>query len=173
MKCLICGCEYGDKQKKCPDCGFKSPIDDANEMHPSQTTTIQNGQQLISGAQEKDKNNTWLIILSFFIPPIGLLYFLSNRKDLTKQIQRCGIASLVGFAIITMILLSIFGVLGKDENNKNDITNSINHTQQDDSSKYENSYADGYLMWDEEVDLIIDDIGEGNFGEIGDYGLIE
>lgn len=56
---------------------------------------------------QEQKANIGLAILSFFIPIVGLVLFITQKKDKPKTAKACGTA-----ALICVILSVIFGIIG-------------------------------------------------------------
>ena len=52
-----------------------------------------------------DEISVWLAILSYYIPPVGLVYWLCYRKELPKRAKACGTAALTSFRLL---IVSIF-----------------------------------------------------------------
>ena len=85
IKCNECGKEVSDKANTCPNCGA-----------PVQTIT-----------QEKSNNHNLEIILSFFIPLIGLILFFifisKNKKLAINYLVCCIFGGLFEFIFILII----------------------------------------------------------------------
>lgn len=77
MYCSKCGKEVSDDALYCESCGYQH-----QNMSPAKL----------------DKNSIGLNILSFFIPIVGLILYLVNRKASPLKAKGIGIWALVGFA---------------------------------------------------------------------------
>ena len=126
MFCKECGKKVEDGNKFCTGCGRR--------IEPISTYTISNNEELYINRKEnsniqninynnqnysnqnvnyvakEDKPSILLNIVSFFIPIVGLILFLTMRNETPKKAKSIGITALIGyiFSIIVSVLLVIF-----------------------------------------------------------------
>lgn len=131
MFCGKCGKFVEEGNKFCTGCGEKitpigsNPICEQGNANINTDTSV-NPIDLGSNNQEKDnynklnyedevvcktqdKVNVWLVILGFLIPLVGLILFISLKKNTPKKANAIGIAALIGFVL--RFIISIFAVI--------------------------------------------------------------
>ena len=118
MYCVKCGKLLEEKDKYCTNCGQmvltlndnNTKIENEKVYYNENPNNIKynNEYNTINKKEKKDSANIFLIIVSFFIPLIGLILFLAYDKEKPKFAKSNGIAALVG--LIIGIILSFVGI---------------------------------------------------------------
>lgn len=118
MFCSKCGKEVSDDSLYCESCGSRVGNTTGYQNSEYQNTGYKNtgyqntdyqntGYQYQNmGPAKLDKNSIGLNILSFFIPIVGLVLYLVNRKTSPIKAKGIGIWALVGF-IVNVILYNL------------------------------------------------------------------
>lgn len=75
-------------------------LPDSNEVFDDELSTEDE-----ANSNPADEISVWLAILSYYIPPVGLVYWLCYRKELPKRAKACGTAALTSFRLL---IISIF-----------------------------------------------------------------
>lgn len=105
---------------------------------------------------QDEKANVGLAILSFFIPLVGLILFITKKDKQPKTAKACGISALVCviLSIISTVIMTVSGGLL--------LGSAVDETLSDDSSSNNASYS-------QDVDSN-DNISTDN--TLGDYGCV-
>lgn len=163
MFCGKCGKFVEEGNKFCTGCGEKvTPINSnyINEVQPSinestSTNPIDLGKSNQGNSnydnlnsedevvcKTQDKVNVWLVILGFFIPVVGLILFVTLKKNTPKKANAIGIAALVGFVlgIILSVVVIVFIVI---------MTASEYYNYYDDYNDYYDNYYNDYHYYDD------------------------
>lgn len=127
--CKNCKERVQDENKFCTNCGGTEFVTETEQQtvtqSPSQNT--QNSEVFVGAPQQPcyntiptientDKVNPWLVVLSVFVPIVGIILFFVKKKDKPKEAKAYGITGLV--MVILNILISIimfvgsFGLMG-------------------------------------------------------------
>ena len=101
--CSHCGAELLDEAVICPKCGCSCKANKVNSINSGE-----------------DNPETWMKVLSFFIPVVGLILFLVWMDDKPMSSKACGKWALIGAITLTCIgiaasiIMSLFmlGVFG-------------------------------------------------------------
>ena len=125
MICKWCNKEVQNNSQFCVHCG-KELNDNINHLD----SNMVGENQSVMSTNSNEKVNIGLVILSWFIPLVGLILFLTNRKEKSKTAKACGICALVSF-ILNFIIIIVFFAFGfylifdniKDVNNQTGIYN--------------------------------------------------
>lgn len=106
--------------------------------------------------QQEEKANVGLAILSFIIPLVGLILFLTKKDKQPKTAKACGICALVCFllGIISSIIMTVSGGLL--------LGSAVDDALSDDSLSDNSSYSQNV----DSNDTIVTD------NTLGDYGCI-
>lgn len=130
MFCGKCGKFVEEGNKFCTGCGEKitpigsnvvseqenaninvgtstNPIDLGDNKQKSDSYNKLNYEDKVV-CKTEDKVNVWLVILGFLIPLVGLILFISLKKNTPKKANAIGIAALIGFVlgfVLTIIAL--------------------------------------------------------------------
>ena len=86
MICKSCKTQVSDKATSCPVCG-------ANPNHVS---------------RKKDERNILLNVISFLCPPVGIAYFLANKKKTPIKARSALSSAVAFFTVIAMLIAIIF-----------------------------------------------------------------
>lgn len=79
--------------------------------------------------EKQDKASIGMKILSFLIPLVGLILFISKKKERPGYAKGCGIAALIGFIVgvimIPVVIVATIGLMGLAVvNTANEVVNS-------------------------------------------------
>lgn len=100
MRCSNCGKEILDNAEFCSNCGKKLI---STESVGGQVSEIYNPNE------NNNKINIGLVILSFFIPIVGLIVFLTKKDKEPKTAKVSGICALVSFILSSiLVIISVF-----------------------------------------------------------------
>lgn len=97
MHCLKCGKQVDEKAQYCPSCGT------AKVTHIS-GKNIPESQQ---AAYANDTSSVGLNVLSFLLPVVGLILFLTMRGTTPKRAKLIGISALAGFGLSLIVSLAL------------------------------------------------------------------
>ena len=92
MFCKYCGFDLGDKII-CPACGQQSTSD----------ILLQDATQYSPQNQIMDEPNIFMIILAFFIPLFGFIYYVTHIAKSKTKSRAYGISSLCGVIGETLV----------------------------------------------------------------------
>lgn len=138
MFCGKCGNKLNEGAKFCPSCGNaitenslngnnqaaqaqvgnnQEPVQSNVVNNPGVVNPTNNGQvtnNFVNANQgmQESKANVFLVIVSFIIPLVGLILFISDKKNNPKNSKACGIAALVSFVLnIVLTVIVTFATL--------------------------------------------------------------
>lgn len=86
--CTNCGGPLSDDQEFCLNCGVMIENEDSEIID--------------------DKGSVGFAILSFFIPIVGLIIFLTWQEKRPKTAKQAGIAALIGFVVNILLYRGMF-----------------------------------------------------------------
>ena len=92
MFCKNCGKEIDEKSYVCPYCGIKTDTDKAEKT------------------DENSGSRAGWGILSFLIPLVGLILFLTWKQDRPKTAKVCGISALVSVVLNVILSIIVYAV---------------------------------------------------------------
>lgn len=93
MFCRNCGKEIDDNAYVCPHCGVK-----VEHKNNSAKADAESGSKAGWG------------VLSFFIPLVGLILFLTWKNERPQTAKVCGICALVSF-IVSIVIGIVYGIV--------------------------------------------------------------
>ena len=124
MFCGNCGQFVNDSDKFCKNCGVRvTPIENKNTYNDFTNTNPikdnndsyqkynENNFQSKIVVEKEDKVNVFLVILSILIPIVGLILFLTLKKETPKKAKAVGIAALISFIVGFILCIIIFNVI--------------------------------------------------------------
>lgn len=87
-----------------------NPIQEPKEEKQEETKSEPKVEQPTSHAEIVDKPSFWFNVLCFFIPIVGLILFITTKKDRPRRAKAMGISALVGYiiSVILSIILCIW-----------------------------------------------------------------
>lgn len=157
MYCKWCNKEVDNNSQFCVHCGKA-----LNDLNSSTNFNVNDGN--FSNINSNDKVNIGLSILSWFIPLVGFILFLVNKKEKPKMAKSCGLCALISF-IINFLTIMIFFIWGFSS-----ILSVAN-----DFSEQVNDYNDSNIIFEDEDEdeVIIDNNGDGNINVSKDWKKYE
>lgn len=100
MFCNKCQNQVQEGSKFCPFCGnalMVEPLDNNSE-----SVVVSN---VVQGNNfDADKVNIWLVILSWFVPIVGLVVFFVKKSSSPKTAKASGICALISFCLNIVVL---------------------------------------------------------------------
>lgn len=94
MKCNWCSNNIQPNTKFCSNCGKE---------------VVYNNQQMYSqGYPLEEKTNVGLAILSWFIPLVGLILFITKKDREPKTAKACGLCALISFILGFIVIILLF-----------------------------------------------------------------
>ncbi|MBQ7202706.1 MAG: zinc ribbon domain-containing protein [Eubacterium sp.] len=133
-------------QQAQPQQGFVPP----QQNIPPQQNFMQNQPPFVAAPVE-EKASIGLAILSFFIPIVGLILFLTKKDERPKTAKACGLAAIIGFAI--GLILSIVGSIAARSISKHvgsDMAEEFKKYGMEDSTEFDWGSLDDETTKDEE-----------------------
>ena len=109
----------------CPNCGNKNNINSNSCLYCG--TPIGETKSMEKGS---DKSSLGLNILSFFIPIIGLILYVTLKKEQPVKAKNCGKSALIGVVSIVILYIILIILSGKA------INSSINEARKDSLNFY-------------------------------------
>ncbi len=131
MICTECGTNLQEHTLVCPNCGAPVAANNYNPnqqqapyYNPNQQPYGQNAYGPNSGApyyqNPNDVPSCGLNGLSFLIPLVGLILYLTGKDSTPVKAKACGKYALIGFivsivlSIISVVLVSVFAVVAEE-----------------------------------------------------------
>lgn len=131
MKCDRCGLDIQQGMNNCPHCGNLINYYDSNL------------------SSEREKVNVLLVILSFFFPIVGLIFFFVFLGNAPKTAKTCGLVALITVVVEILVTVLFFSLIFLNINkvvvdNKidNDSYDVIYEDNKDDEMSYDSDVSD-------------------------------
>ena len=119
MYCVKCGKLLDENDKFCSNCGKRISLSNENS-----SVNIEENKEFVQNCsnvknsdynanileEKKDKANVFLVIISFFIPLVGLILFLAYNNEKPKFAKANGISALVGFIVYLIVFFIAIGL---------------------------------------------------------------
>lgn len=138
MKCNWCNSDVQANTKFCPNCGKEIVYNNQQTMNQQQMQQ----QMYNQGYPVEQKANVGLAILSWFIPLVGLILFITKKNNEPKTAKACGVCALISFIlsfIASLLLFAIPFMIGFTSEFEEDYDNENNYTYEE-NYDYEDDY---------------------------------
>lgn len=129
---------------------------------PPQNNYDQNNPQNYQTVPQEEKASVGLAILSYLIPIVGLILYLTKKDSKPKTAKVCGKCALASFIINIVITIIMYAVMGAT------MFSALSGTDDADA----NTEADSLYSEDYDEDNTGEDAKETSDGTIGDYKCV-